>query len=240
MNPITDVSHLDILLDRQMKSSELRRRLAEAGGGEAGGALTHRAQGPWITVSKQRGAGGLDLAREVGRRLGWEVFDREILEAISRETHWRLQVVSRLDEEATGPWSEWISHLVVPGEPARAAFAMEMLQVIHGIARRGCAVLVGRGANWILDPTYGLRIRVIAPLEKRIEAVTRHAGLDRGRAIEAIRSDEEASAAFLRRFHRKDIDDPDGYDLIVNLGSLPLPAAAEAVLVALRRKLGGA
>ena len=49
----------------------------------------------------------------------------------------------------------------------------QLVKVIWGLARQGNAIILGRGANWFLNAEFGLRIRVIAPLEVRAEYLAR-------------------------------------------------------------------
>jgi hypothetical protein len=232
-NPIS----LDRLIDRQMSVWEMRRRLAAQGGEEAKRELAHLPEGPWISLSKQIGAGGVELARALGKRLRWGVYDKEILEAIARETKVRDRILSRLDQRAVGTLEDYLAHLVVPDHLGQSVFLHEMMRVIWALGRNGRAVMVGRGANWLLDPRYGLRVRAVAPMDYRISEVAAREGLDLQRAERRVHQDDAAMAAFIRQVFRAEIDDPGGYDLIVNIGGLGLEAAVETVLQALRLKL---
>ncbi len=235
---ITDPSHLERLLDRQSKLWEMRRTLARQGGEAARSMMAHLAEGPWLAVSKQIGSGGTEIARTAGERLGWQVYDREILLAIGRETHMRQKVLSRLDGHATGILEDFLSQLLVPGDPGQLAFVQEMVRVIYAIGRQGQAVLVGRGANWILGPQFGLRVRVIAPAEHRAAAVAKAENIDLTGARRRVKQDDAEQSRLIRKIFRKEVDDPTGYDLILNTGAMDLVAAAETILTALRRKLG--
>ena len=105
-----------------------------------------------------------------------------------------------------------------------------MVRVIWGIARQGNAVIVGRGANWILDPLCGLRVRVMAPLEHRLQQLpeaTKRGVLER----------DAEQVSFIQRVYGKCIDDPEGYDLMLNMQSMDFETAVDVVIAALRKKL---
>lgn len=235
---ITDPSHLERLLDRQATLWEMRRRLATEGNEESRDAWSHLAEGPWITVSKQLGSGGAELAAMLASRLGWQVFDKQILETIARETRSRERVLSHLDGRAVGILEDYLSQLLVPGDPGQVAFLHEMMRVVWTVARQGQAILVGRGANWILDSRFGLRLRVVAPFDARVAAIAAAERIDVGAARRRVESEEAAVAKFTRKVFRRDVDDPLGYDLVLNLGALDADAAAGIVLAALEAKLG--
>ena len=120
-------------------------------------------KGPYVTVSRQLGTGGRELARRLAERLGWQLFDKEIILAIAEQTHTREKIISRLDEKAIGMFDDLLARWFSADSVGPSDFVREMMQVIWALARNGQAVLVGRGANWLLDPRYGLRVRIVAP-----------------------------------------------------------------------------
>lgn len=233
---MADLPNIERMLERQGRLWEMRRRLA-AENGEA--SLAHLAEGPWITVSKEPGAGGVELARRLAHELGWQVFDHEILVAIAANTRTREAVLSRLDETAIGPLNDYLGGLLDPNLLGRRIpFLQEMLKVIWGLAKQGNAVIVGRGANWLLDSRHGLRLRTVAPLEGRVARLAQREGLDEveaRRRVERAQSDQEA---FIRQVYQRRIDDPCGYDLVLNLEALGMDVAVPTVLAALQNRLG--
>jgi len=233
---MSDSSSLSGLIDRQVSLWESKKGLQV----ERRGTLAHRSEGPWITISTQLGAGGVELAKGLGARLLWQVFDKEILGEIAKNTNTREKVLSRLDDHAVGAFEEYVTHLFVPGNLGRSAYVLEMMRVVWAIARQGQAIMLGRGANWLLDPRYGLRVRAIAPVEKRIEWLTRTQAMSAADAIRRVEEDNADRARFTRQVYKQDIDNPLGYDLVVNLGTLDLEPAVELVAAALSHKLKAA
>ena len=82
---MSDSSSLSGLIDRQVSLWESKKGLQV----ERRGTLAHRSEGPWITISTQLGAGGVELAKGLGARLLWQVFDKEILGEIAKNTNTR-------------------------------------------------------------------------------------------------------------------------------------------------------
>jgi cytidylate kinase len=103
--------------------------------------------------------------------------------------------------------------------------------------KQGSAVILGRGANWFLDPRFGLRVRIVAPMERRVAAVARELDLPSARAERRVRAYDAGQAAFIRQVFDHDIDDPLGYDLVLNLEALDLEPAVRIAISALRREL---
>ncbi len=214
----------------------MRRRL-EA---ERAGRLAAPSEGPWISISKQLGSGGIELARRLGHELGWQVYDREILTTIAENTHTREAVLSQMDEKSVGPLTEYLRRLLDSSIPGQVPIMRETVSVIWSLAKQGHAVIVGRGANWFLSPKCGVRVRTIAPREYRTATVAREAAIDLAEAKRTINDDDRRRADYIQRAYRQDIENPEGYDVVLNLAVLDLDVAQEIVLTVLRRRIGDA
>jgi cytidylate kinase len=234
---MTSSSNIEKIIEKQARFWEVRERIAEEGGEAAQRALAHLAEGPWISISKQWGSGSRELARRLADELQWQWFDKQILTAIADHTHSCEQILHRLDEHAIGSINDYVSQMVVSEDPGQATYLHQMVRVVMGLAKQGNAIIVGRGANFFLDPRFGLRVRLVAPLEKRVARVA----ADEGRSLDSARSEIEQNdaqqAAFIRQVFGRDINDPLGFDIVVNTGDLDEDTGMRAILAALRQKI---
>jgi len=194
----------------------------------------------WLSISRQTGSGGSLLALAIGERLGWRVMDRELVGEIARVMHRSEPLVAAHDEHASGPLDDYLSYLIVPGDPGQTRSLEEMVGTIRGLVREGNVVVVGRGANWFLEPRCGLRLRIVAPFEQRVGAVAERLAIRREVAARQVRELDAEQRAFIRQSFGRDVDDPLGYDVVINLGTLPVEAATGVVLAALERKFAPA
>lgn len=228
------ISHLPAagLADRQGHFREVRRLSEQETPRRA------TAEGPWIALSRELGSGGGELARLLGEALGWRVYDREILSAVAEETHHETFALERFDEKGVREVGEYIAPLILHDDPGQARVLDGLRHVILRIGREGRAVLVGRGANFLLDPAGGLRVRTVGPPAQRAETLARTEGIAVSEARRRIAESDAAQRAFVRQAFQHEIGDPAGYDLVLSPLALGLPAAAAAVLAAARTKLG--
>ena len=147
--------------------------------------------GPFLAVSRKRGAGGSQIAQEVGRRLGWEVLDQNVLDRVAVCCHLPRRMLDLVDE-TRGNWmfdvvGACIDRTLVPHEK----YLVHLGHVIGEAARRGRVVFVGRGASFMLPCSGGLSVRIVAPESYRVEQVMRQ------RAVSAAQA-RAASAAWIR------------------------------------------
>ena len=220
------------LADRQGRLTEMRRRATKDP--SAGPA---QAEGPWIALSRELGSGGGELAVQLGEALGWRIYDREILQAVAAETRRDEWTLERFDEKGVGSFGEFIAPLILLTDPGQSRYLVDLTRVVRRLGREGHAVLVGRGANFILDPAHGLRVRAVAPAADRAEALAHDLGLTLDEARRRIAASDTAQREFVQQAFGREIQDPAGYDLVVNPRALGLPAALAAILAAARAKL---
>ena len=187
---------------------------------------------PVISVSRQYGARGAELARRVAERLRFHFWDQEILHEIARHAHVSERLVAAFDEHHRAAMVETVRSMMRAGPLSASEYFHELARVIQSIAAGGAAVLVGRGAQYLLDPRTVLRVRAVAPLEARVRGLCDRRGLDEAEARAEIATVDADRAAFMRDHYGKDVDDPDGYDLVVNTATVPLERAVELVVTA--------
>jgi cytidylate kinase len=194
--------------------------------------------GPYLLISRERGAGGNTVAQLVGRRLGWQVFGGEIVDEIAQKAHVRRQLVESLDERDRTTIQDIVGQLLNPQEIGTSGYLGYLQQVVLTLGHQGDVIIVGHGAQYILPSQFGLSVRMIAPVEVRVRRLADKAHLSLGAArVEIERIDHERVKSVHRHFGRN-VTDPLSHDLIINTAAINAEAAAEVVITALRRKLG--
>ena len=104
------------------------------------------------------------------------------------------------------------------------------MKVVCTIAEHGRAVIVGRGANFILPPEKRFSVRMVAPLDVRILNIARRFGVSAEEAKRRVIRRESRRSAFIRQSFNADISDPIYYDLTISTGNLSIESAVEAVI----------
>ena len=99
-----------------------------------------------------------------------------------------------------------------------------------GFGKHGRAIIVGRGANFILPPDNRFRVRVVAPQQFRIENVAKNFNIPEREAKRRVIRTESDRRAFIRKYFNADIADPLNYDLIINTGTLSIDDAVNAIV----------
>jgi cytidylate kinase len=193
-----------------------------------------------IGISRETGAGGGAIARIVGQRLGWKVFDHELLEAIAHRMELPIDDVRAFDELAPSVVQDWLLPLREEHYAPQEAYLDHLAKLIEAIGRAGESVLVGRGAGFMLPRETTLSIRIIAPLGVRAPRLAERMGVSVRTARRAARDLDRRRSQFDRTMHRMNSADPHNYDMVLDSFSLGLDVAAEVIVRAVEAGRPGA
>lgn len=190
-----------------------------------------------IAVSREAGSRGSVIAARVGARLGWPVYNQELLEYIAQEGAFRQDVVNDLPP-AAGRWvGVQLERLLREQNLSQHPAIIDLARVVLALGAQGQAVLIGRGAGCILPGETTLHVRVVAPLADRIAYVSQWLRLTAGDAAEQVRLRDGRRAEFIgTHFHRQP-GDLYQYDLVLNSSLLGEELCAELIAQAARAKL---
>lgn len=227
--------NVQLLIDRRVQEWEMRQP-KELRATQKEKPIT----GPYIAISRAIGTHGRVIAERVADRLGWQYYEREIVEYIAKRTQVRETVVKSLGETHRDEIDNWMRSMVDDNVLAETTYARHLVAVIGTIAAHGKAVILGRGAQFILPPEAGLRVRLVGPAEYRIQAAMKDYRIPRQEAEKLIENSDRAQARFYRSLFRKDVHDPLAYDLVLNTSTIGADAAVDAIVCSLRGKLGEA
>jgi cytidylate kinase len=190
---------------------------------------------PYLTISREAGAGGGLIAEQVGQRLGWKVLDKNLADRVAER--FRLpRVMLELVDETQSNWvydvlGAWLDRKIIPHDK----YVAHMGRVVLAAARRESVVLVGRGAQFLLPREKGLAVRIIAPKRFRVEQIMQLGQLSRVNAGRFVDDVDRGRRDFVRRFFHHDIDEPHLYDLVINVEQIGHNGAIEQILAAVNR-----
>ena len=204
----------------------------------SGKKASSEAQIPVITVAMEPGSGGSIIAEKIADQLGFDYFHRDIVQQISKTAKIRSAVVKSLEKERLSGVKDFISSLMEDQYIHPDTYLKHLLVVISTIGKHGRAVIVGRGANFILPAEDIFAVRVICPLEKRIREVALTYRVTTEEAKRRVIQRESRRKAFVRHSFNADISNPIHYDLTINTGKMGVESAVEAVIGAVMARLG--
>ncbi len=210
-----------------------------------------------ITISRQFGSGGDEIAEQVCQILQYRIFDKELIARATLESGISDQEVMDYSEanykvkgffdrlfglsRSVGEVRVWKEDAegvrTTEAVPLTEENALALVQrAIKAACEEGNIVVVGRGGQALLqDCPNVLHVRIEAPLEDRIQRVKAQYKIKRRPASEMIEARDEASADYVRSFYKANWSDPFLYHIIINSGKLGPEAAARLIAEAVRQ-----
>jgi cytidylate kinase len=189
-----------------------------------------------ITVSRETGCGGSEVAKRLSEKLGLDLIGGQIIQRVAESVQMSTKIIESLDEREVTTRDEWLDGMFGSQYIWSDQYFRHLTRVIGTIGRYGSAVVVGRGAHLILPRNDTFRVRFIAPLDFRIRHMMDEHGLTGEEAEKYVIQTDADRRAFIRKYFHVDSTDSHQYDLIVNLAGVTIDGAVETIHVAARSK----
>jgi cytidylate kinase len=188
-----------------------------------------------IAIGRQSGARGTTTARAVGERLGWAVYDRELVERIAQDMNLQGSLLEAVDEKKVGWLQEFMESFSSAPVVSEIAYVHRMMKTIASLVALGDCVLLGRGIAHILPVETTLRVRLVAPIDWRVAAMSRKLGVSQEEAAVKVAAIDRQRVQFVREHFNKDTTDPSLYDLVLNTERFSVEQCVDLIVEALHR-----
>lgn len=199
-------------------------------------AMTEEKTKPCLTMSIDPGSGGVEIAKRLAPLLGMDLLGSEIIQRIAESAEKSEEAVKALDEKETSKLNSWLTSLFATQHLTPDEYLRHLTRVIGAIGKYGNAMLLGRGAQYILPRETTFRVRIIAPLDVRIEKAARTTKSSRKEAEDFVLKMEYDRRSFVEQYFHRDVTNPLDYDLVVNTENLSIDAAVATIQTAFNAK----
>ncbi len=180
-----------------------------------------------ITISRQMGSFGDDIAKAVAETLQYELVDKTKISDAMAEQGLPAPEFEKFDGKKPSIWQSM--------RDQKKRFTFLLRAVVYDFARGGDAVILGRGGQALLKKIPGtLHVRIVAPLETRKKRLTEMEGSDDREAEQLLAKCDRDSSGFIRSFFDIDWADETLYDVILNTRSMSVGTAASLIVEATR------
>jgi cytidylate kinase len=198
-----------------------------------------------VTVSREFGAGGSDLARMLGERLGWPVLDHELVFRCAKRLNIDTAAVERMHECSPSLLARLSAALLVSPPEAPGIDTSHLLRIdsiaeaahesIREAAEHPPLIVVGHGTQCLFAGRRGaLHVRLFAPLDARITRLRDRYGWNASVAAAKARQMDEDRRRYVQRYFHHDVRDALLYDVQINTGRMTVEEAVGVVERAVR------
>lgn len=197
-----------------------------------------------VTVSRQIGAGGSEIASRVAAALQFRLVDNELIDRVALQAGLSRTQVANREERAPGFLERLVRALSRsvpelqsapadrPPEPEEKTLVAATEKVVAELAAEGRVVLVGRAAPAVLSGTLdALHVKIVAPVPFRIARIREVDRVDEREAERRLRESDANRARYHRHHYGRDWSDPANYHMVLNTGSLGVDGATDLIVV---------
>lgn len=183
-----------------------------------------------LTICRESGVGGEEIGRAVAEKLGYEYVARDVLfKEIGEHGEEWVKWGKEMDDHKPSLWERF--------DKSFAGFVALKESIMFQHALQNNVVLMGRGGNWMLsDMPHALRIRIMAPVETRIENIVKKEAIDRETVREMIEEGDAERAAYLKAIYHKDWTKPKFYDIVFDTARLSTDEVVKMIIDELQAK----
>lgn len=204
---------------------------------------------PIITVSRQYGSGGSELAERVATALGWQLYDNAVVDEVAArlgmtpaEVSAREERMPSLSERLASAISlsapevmPTVGEVAVPPDESRIVEVTQ--RVVEEAVQSGPAVIVGRGAQCLLATrSDALHVLCHAPLDALVAYAITNLGIPPGEARKKVIEMNARRGEYVKRHWAREWLDIANYHLCVNTAWLGLDGAADLVTAVARER----
>jgi CMP/dCMP kinase len=178
-----------------------------------------------VTVSRQMGSLGTQVAEEAARRLGYRMVWRQVINQAALRAGVPEVALATIDELGLLG--------IKPSQNDFQSYHQAVRQIMLELANHGNVVIVGRAGQVILrDNPDAVHVRVIAPRMVRVDRVSaeqKQPGLSDRTAASLLDQSDHAREEYLRHYYQVDVNDPLLYDLVINTAYIDVSLASDLI-----------
>ncbi|MFZ2206976.1 MAG: cytidylate kinase-like family protein [Microgenomates group bacterium] len=192
---------------------------------------------PMITISRERGSGGRPIAYLVAKKLGnpWQVYHKDIVDEIARETTLDPESISKLDESKSSVISELLNSIFGKKMLTMNSYYKHLLHILASIGSKGRAIVIGRGANFLFPNA--LKVRIVSDMQSREQAMMKYEHISLKEAKKQIEQSDRERNEFSISLFQHDQRKAHHYDVVIRTGpDIDVEEAADIIVHLARKK----
>ncbi len=195
---------------------------------------------PFLTISREYGCLAHSVAEKLLERIDgdsrWVIYDRTLVDKIIDDLGLSGSLAATLTDGARGAMTNFFQ-TTFSRFPSDLSVYRKLVETVRMLALNGNAVIIGRVANMMTrDFKTGYHVRLVAPIESRVDNLCALYGITRREAQQKIQAGMEGREDYVIKHLKIDTADPSGYDLVINTASMTPQMTADYIAAAMKIK----
>lgn len=185
-----------------------------------------------ITIGRQHGSSGREIARLLAEKLNYKCYDKEIVDEAANHSDFSRDLIDAFDEKRM---SAFILHAGGYGLNENFRLNMQVVSAqfdaMRNIADKGNCIFVGRCADYILrDYDNLVSVFILGDMDERLKCLERRQGLDEAEAKKKIKEVDKDRSSFYRYYSDQTWGDAQNYDMCINSSKLGVEGTVQVIL----------
>lgn len=185
-----------------------------------------------ITIGRQHGSSGREIARLLAEKLNYKCYDKEIVDEAANHSDFSRDLIDAFDEKRM---SAFILHAGGYGLNENFRLNMQVVSAqfdaMRNIAEKGNCIFVGRCADYILrDYDDLVSVFILGDMDERLKCLERRQGLDEAEAKKKIKEVDKDRSSFYRYYSDQTWGDAQNYDMCINSSKLGVEGTVQVIL----------
>ncbi len=170
-----------------------------------------------ITIGREFGAEGHEIGSELAERIGFGLYDKDMLAMAAEKSGIDVKVLAPADESYYGhALSPYLTIGRLSPSMGDKLFQLQT-EIIRDLAVKGSCIIIGRLADYILrDNPNCIRVFIYAPFEKRAEIIKNKHGISEGEAKKLVKKMDAARREYYTYYSNGKWDRKEGKDILLN------------------------
>jgi cytidylate kinase len=201
--------------------------------------------GPVITISREVGCSGLELANTLKEKIqqihfqeSWKVLSKEIFHISAKELDLEPEKVAKIFKQFDrNAFDDILYTFSEKRSISEKKVRHTVVDVIRSFAEDGHSIIVGRAGNVIAgDIKNALHIRLVAPSEYKIRSIMEKNHLGHEEARKFIIEEEKDRLTYRKAVTDKHSDQPELFDVTFNRAEFSTESIVEFILFMMEKK----
>jgi len=210
---------IEELVSNQVRRSEIARQQKK----DIGEVCPH----PVITISRAMGSGARIIAEKLAERLGWSLWDKDLIDAMAKDATVSNRIVEAFDEHAVSEIEALARSMLGDHDMGGFMYGKHLAKALAAIAKLGNAIILGRGAYFFLPKA--LNIRIDASEEFRVKNMMAFESLSHHDALEKIHRSDKDRGEFMIRLVGKERVEHARHDITIWMDEFSNDDAVEII-----------
>lgn len=195
-----------------------------------------------ISISRQFGCGGHEIATKLSEKLGVPYYDKEIMKRAAKDSGFDESLFLFYDEKPTRSFlynvsTDGFANITGTGQTLEDQVFQWQFDTIRKVADEGSCIIVGRCADYILQDNKNLlTVFLHANDDFRRDRVVGQYGISEKNALKEIKSMDRKRARFHNFYCDNKWGDAVSYDLAIDVSRVGIDTAVDLIADYINKK----